>query len=130
VEGLSRALATLGIVAFMAAPPASAARSDWECSYQDYGSGSAHYVVHFEPRGNELIEPHWPAPIAYHILVDTHDMLIAARAYIIAPTFRGDARGAATLLIINKVTGHLRRSSSESGKENDQVSYGNCEKPG
>src|SRR5271154_6920343 len=102
---------------FLASP--AAARPGWDCTFEGAGNNPARYIAHLDIRGHELVEPHWPASIAYRILVDTRDMLIAARGYDIPPTFRRDARGAATVLMLNKRDGHLRRSTSELGEPDD-----------
>ena len=120
-----RRLVGLGILTLLASSTAAAARIGWDCSYEGYGSDPARYVARFERRGNELVEPHWPASIAYRILVDTRDIEIAVHAYEIPPTFRRSARGSATVLIFNKITGHMRRSTTASG-EDDQISEGSC----
>lgn len=115
------------IYLLVAASGTAAARQGWDCQYEGSGAGSARYMTHFDWRGRELIEPHWPAAIAYQILVDTRDILIAAHAYEVPPTFREDAEGAATVLVLNKVTGRLRRSSIKAEESGDEVSYGTCE---
>jgi hypothetical protein len=112
----------------LCAPTAAAARHGWDCTFEGAGSDPARYIAHLELRGHEIIEPHWPATIAYHVLVDTNDMLIAARAYDIPPTFRRDALGAATVLIINKRNGHMRRSTAEMGEADDRIETGYCER--
>jgi hypothetical protein len=105
----------------------AAASPDWDCTFEG-GSDAARTIAHLDIRGREVIEPHWPATVAYRILVDTRDMLIAARGYGIPPTFRGDARGSATVLILNKRDGHLRRSTSEMGEPYDRIETGSCER--
>ena len=114
----------LVFLAFLASP--AAARPGWDCTFE--GEGAARTIAHLQLRGHDLMEPHWPATIAYRILVDTRDMLIAARGYDIPPTFRRDARGSATVLILNKRDGHLRRSTSELGEPYDRIETGFCER--
>ena len=121
-----RVAGCLIFLAFLASP--AAARPGWDCTFEGGGSNPARYIAHLDIRGRELVEPHWPASVAYRILVDTRDMLIAARGYDIPPTFRRDARGAATVLILNKRDGHLRRSTSELGEPNDRIETGFCER--
>ncbi len=126
----SRFAGCLVFLLFLASP--AAARPGWDCTFTGAGEGGgnnpARYIAHLDIRGRELVEPHWPASIAYRILVDTRDMLIAARGYDIPPTFRRDARGAATVLILNKRDGHLRRSTSELGEPDDRIETGYCER--
>jgi len=110
----------------MAAP--AAARPGWDCTFEGEGNDPARTIAHLDVRGHNLVEPHWPASIAYRILVDTRDMLIAARGYDIPPTFRRDARGSATVIILNKRDGHLRRSTSELGEPYDRIESGFCER--
>ncbi len=112
-----------GILTLLAFP--ASARGGWDCTYHGYGDDPARYVARLERRGGELVEPHWPAAIAYRVLVDTGDVLIAVHAYAIPPSFRRDAGGSATVLIINKINGHLRRSTSASG-ETEQILEGSC----
>lgn len=111
---------------FLASPVA--ARPGWDCTFEGGGSNPARTIAQLDIRGRELIEPHWPASSAYRILVDTRDMLIAARGYDIPPTFRRDARGAAVVLILNKRDGHLRRSTSDLGEPYDRIEMGLCER--
>jgi hypothetical protein len=106
----------------------AAAREGWNCNYADQGADPARYVTRLEKHGHELIEPHWAAPIAYHILVDTRDMLVAVHAYAEPPSFRRDPRGIAVVLIINKYTGQMRRSSGGSGEADDHILTGSCER--
>jgi len=108
------------------APSVAMAGPGWDCTFEGAGSDPARYIAHLDLKGRQLIEPHWPATIAYHILVDTRDMLIAARAYEIAPTFREDARGAATVLMLNKRDGHLRRTTTSMGDPDDRIETGTC----
>ncbi|HTW36355.1 MAG TPA: hypothetical protein VMD53_17165 [Rhizomicrobium sp.] len=113
-------------LAFLASP--AAASPGWDCTFEGAGSDPARTIAHLDIRGHEIIEPHWPASIAYRVLVDTRDMLIAARGYDIPPTFRSDARGSATVLILNKRDGHLRRSTSALGEPYDRIETGFCER--
>ncbi len=121
-----RGAVSLLFLAFLASP--AAARPGWDCTFEGGGDSPARYIAHLDMRGRELVEPHWPASIAYRILVDTHDMLIAARAYDIPPTYRSDARGAGIVLILNKRDGHLRRSTSVMGEPYDRIETGFCER--
>jgi hypothetical protein len=100
----------------------------WDCTFEGAGSEPARTISHLDIRGHDLIEPHWPASTAYRILVDTRDMMIAARAYDIPPTFRSDARGAGIVLILNKRDGHMRRSTSVMGEPYDRIETGFCER--
>ena len=117
-------LLALGLLA----PSATMAGPGWDCTFEGVGDDPAHYISYLDLKGHALIEPHWPATIAYHILVDTRDMLIAARAYEIAPTFRSDARGAATVLMLNKRDGHLRRTTTSMGDPGDRIETGTCQR--
>ena len=108
------------------APAAAAARPGWDCTFES--EGTARTIVHLDVRGREILEPHWPATVAYRVLVDTRDMLIAARAYDIPPTFRSDARGAGIVLILNKRDGHIRRATSVMGEPYDRIETGSCER--
>jgi hypothetical protein len=116
------------LVLTLCAPSAAMAAHGWDCVFEGEGPDPSRSIAHLELRGHELIEPRWPATVAYHILVDTNDMLIAARAYDIPPTFRSDARGAATILIVNKRNGHLRRTTTEMGEAEDRIEQGTCER--
>jgi hypothetical protein len=120
-----RCLFGLGILALVALPSAAAARGGWDCNFEGNGSDPARYVTRFAERGNDLVETHWPVSIPYRILVDTRDIEIAVHAYDIPPTFRRDARGAATVLIFNKLTGRMRRSTVATD-EADQILEGSC----
>jgi hypothetical protein len=113
---------------FLAFASPAVARSGWDCSFEGGGSNPARYIAHLDIRGHDLIEPHWPASTAYRILVDTRDILIAARAYDIPPTFRNDARGAGIVLILNKRDGHMRRSTSTMGEPTDRIETGFCDR--
>jgi hypothetical protein len=117
------ACATLAVL-----PDEAFARQRWNCTYEGMGSDPAHYVTKIERRGNLLVEPHWPVPVTYRILADTHDMLIAARASTAPPSFRRDARGEATVLFINKQTGHMRRAAFATGETGGQTLIGVCER--
>jgi hypothetical protein len=110
------------------APAAASARPGWDCTFESAGDNPARTIAHLDIRGHELVEPHWPASVAYRILVDTRDMLIAARGYDIPATFRNDARGAGTILILNKRNGHLRRSTSALDEAYDRIETGFCER--
>jgi hypothetical protein len=122
----SRAAGCLLFLVFLASP--AVARPGWDCTFEGAGSEPARTISHLDIRGHDLIEPHWPASTAYRILVDTRDMLIAARAYDIPPTFRSDARGAGLVLILNKRDGHMRRSTSVMGEPYDRIETGFCER--
>lgn len=111
-------------LALLAATPA-VARTGWDCAFEGYGANPARYELHIERRGSELVEPHWPAALAYRVLVDSRDILVAAHAYAMPPSFRRDARGTAYVLIINKQDGHAQRSVVTSGAD-DEVMEGNC----
>ena len=121
-------LAGLVAITVLAAPVAALARPGWDCTFQGTGSDPARYIAHLEIHGRELVEPHWPATIAYRILVDSREFLIATRAYIVPPTFRRDARGVATVLMIDKLDGRLRRSTGDSGEAEDRIETGFCER--
>ncbi|HUO93003.1 MAG TPA: hypothetical protein VMU22_08780 [Rhizomicrobium sp.] len=121
-HGFAGILLALGLLT----PSAAAAGPGWDCTFEGAGGDAAHYIAHLDLRGRKLIEPHWPASIAYRILVDTRDMLIAARAYEIAPTFRSNASGAATVLMINKRDGRLRRATTSMGGPDDRIETGTC----
>jgi hypothetical protein len=116
----------LVFLAFLASP--ATASPGWDCTFEGGGSDPARYISHLDIRGRELVEPHWPATTAYRILIDTRDMLIAARGYDIPPTFRSDARGAGIVLILNKRDGHMRRSTSMMGEPYDRIETGSCER--
>jgi hypothetical protein len=117
-------------LAFLASP--AAARPGWDCTFTSAGEGDgsnpARTITHLDIKDRELVEPHWPASIAYRILVDTRDMLIAARGYEIAPTYRRDAEGAAAVLILNKRDGRMRRATSTMGEPYDRIETGFCER--
>ena len=117
---LSAASATL--------PGPAGARHVWNCTYEGSGTGPAHYVTRLERRGVFLVEPHWPSPVAYRILVDSRDILIAVRATTTPPSFRRDAGGAATVLFINKLTGRMRRAGLATGQPDEQSLIGICER--
>lgn len=106
---------------------AAAAREVWNCTYEGYGDDPARYVTHFEERGNEIVEAHWPNSLTYRIIVNTHDSLVAVHAYSIPPSFRRDARAGAMVLMIDKRSGRLHRSTTQSGDSTDQVLGGTCE---
>ncbi|HKD21984.1 MAG TPA: hypothetical protein VKB71_08205 [Rhizomicrobium sp.] len=119
----------LAACAALAVLPAPAlARQGWNCTYEGRGSDPAHYVTKIERRGDLLVEPHWPVPVTYRILADNHEMLIAARAATVPPSFRRDARGEATVLFINKQTGHMRRAAFATGEADGQTLVGVCER--
>jgi hypothetical protein len=121
--------AWLGVLlAFASLATPAAAREGWNCNYSGQGTDPARYVTRLERRGHELIEPHWTAPIAYRILVDTRDMLVAVHAYAEPPSFRRDPRGVAVVLIINKYTGQMRRSTAGTGELDDHILTGSCER--
>lgn len=122
----SRLAGCLLILAVFASP--AVARPGWDCTFEGDGNNPARTIAHLDIRGHDIVEPHWPATVAYRILVDTRDMLIAARGYDIPPTFRSDARGSATVLILSKRDGHLRRSTSELGEPYDRIETGSCER--
>ena len=123
-----RLLAGLLTIAVLAAPGAALARPGWDCTFQGTGSDPARYIAHREIHGRELVEPHWPATIAYRIMVDTREFLIATRAYVVPPTFRRDGRGVVTVLMIDKLNGRMRRSTGESGEGDDRIETGLCER--
>lgn len=124
-----RAISALPLICLLLAAPGMAlAGQGWDCQYTGSSADSARYMAHFDRRGNELIEPRWPASIPYRILVDTRDLLIAVHAYEVPPTFRQDAQGAAIVLVVNKATGRMRRSVIKGEEGAADVSYGTCEK--
>jgi hypothetical protein len=123
-----RRLAGLLAVATFAVPGVAIAHPGWDCSFEGSGSNPARYISHLEIHGRELVEPHWPAATAYRILVDDREFLIAARAYVVPPTFRGDARAMATVVTINKINGRLRRTTGESGGAADRIETGVCDR--
>ena len=119
----------LAVCAALSALPAQAlARQGWNCTYEGAGSDPARYVTKIERRGGLLVEPHWPVPVTYRILADSRDMLIAARASTVPPSFRRDARGEATVLFLNKQTGRLRRAAFATGEAGGQTLVGVCER--
>jgi len=119
----------LGLLAFaIAAVPVAASAGGWSCTYMGSGADAARYVTRLEQRGHELIEPHWEAPIAYRILVDTRDMMVAVHAYAVPPSFRRDPKGVAIVFIINKYTGRMRRSTGGSDDLADEILTGSCER--
>ncbi len=113
------------LVIFMNAAPPAAARGVWNCTYE--GGDSAHYVMRFEKRASDVVEPHWPHPVFYRILLDTREMLVAVHAYVAPPSFRRDARAGAAVVIIDKRRGRLHRSATAAGDSTDQVIEGRCE---
>jgi hypothetical protein len=121
-------LAGLVAVAVLSAPTAALARPGWDCTFQGTGSAPARYIAHLEIHGRELVEPHWPAATAYRIMVDTREFLIATRATVVPPAYRRDARGVATVLMIDKLNGRMRRSTGESGEGDDRIETGLCER--
>jgi hypothetical protein len=114
--------------ALLALPGQALARQGWNCTYEGMGSDPAHYVTKIERHGDLLVEPHWPVPVTYRILADTRDMLIAARASTMPPSFRRDARGEATVLFLNKQTGRMRRAAFATGEPGGQTLIGVCER--
>ena len=121
-----RRLTGLIAVAILAAPGVAMAHPGWDCAFEGSGSDPARYISHLEIHGRELVEPHWPAATAYRILVDDREFLIAARAYVVPPTFRRDSRAMATVVTINKINGRLRRTTGESGEAADRIETGVC----
>lgn len=103
---------------------AAAAREGWDCNYE--GADASHYVVRFERHGAALVERHWPEPLAYRILLDSRAVVIAAHAYVTRAGFRTDSHAGATVLIIDKRSGRMRRSSAETGEDADEIAYGSC----
>jgi hypothetical protein len=125
---LTPRLASIVAIAVLAAPVAALARPGWDCTFQGTGSAPARYIAHLEVRGRELVEPHWPAATDYRIMVDSREFLIATHAIVVPPAFRRDARGTATVLMIDKRNGRLRRSTGESGEGGDRIETGFCER--
>jgi hypothetical protein len=123
-----RALAGLLAVTVLAAPEAALARRGWDCTFQGTGADPARYIAHLEIHGRELVEPHWPSATTYRIMVDSREFLIATRAYAVPPGFRRDPRATATVLMIDKRNGRLRRSTGESGEGDDRIETGLCER--
>jgi hypothetical protein len=120
-------LVLAGIAALACSAQPASAREGWDCNYAGTGADAARYVTHFEKRGADLVEPHWPAPISYRILVNTHETLVAVHAYAEPSSFRRDTQAGAIVLMIDKRTGRLRRSSVTDGDDTDQVLAGRCE---
>lgn len=117
----------LGLLCLAGVAPAHAAgRGGWDCSYEGNGDDPARYVNRLEQRGDTLVEPHWPRSLTYRILIDTSDVLVAVHAYAEPPAFRRDALGGATVIVINKVSGRMRRSSGTSRDDADQILFGRC----
>jgi hypothetical protein len=113
----------------MTAMPASAwAREGWDCTYEGAGDAPARYVSHFARHGGELVEPHWPNALTYRILVETSSVLIAAHANAEPPSYRHDTRGFAAVLMIDKMTGRMRRSEGGSRDATDHIEFGTCER--
>jgi len=125
---LKRRLTGLLALVVLAAPGTALAHPGWDCTFQGRGADPARYIAHLEIRGRELVEPHWPTATDYRIMVDSRDFLIATRAIVVPPAFRRDARGTATVLMIDKRSGRMRRSTGESGDGDDRVETGFCER--
>jgi hypothetical protein len=102
----------------------AAAAHGWDCSFQASGDDPARYVTRFTQQGRELIDPHWPGRIAYRILLDNREFVIAAHAYAQAPAYRREAVAGAHVVIIDKLSGRIRRSTVEPGA--DEIREGLC----
>lgn len=121
---MARAIAA-ALLALLLCPSQGLARTGLDCVFEGYGADPARYDAHFERRGDEFIEPHWPASLAFRVLVDTREALIAVHAYATPPSFRRDAAGTAVILFVDKLNGRAQRSTVTSGREN-QVQEGTC----
>lgn len=119
---------SMGLLVLLAFSARAVAASGWDCTYEGGGSDPAHYVTHFQKRDGMLVEPHWPAAIAYRILVDTSDRLVAVHASSERTSFRRDAEGSVSVIMIDKHNGRMRRSSGDSGSDTDRVEFGTCER--
>jgi hypothetical protein len=117
-----KCLCVLILFAVIAGP---AQARGWDCRYEGGGSNGARYVTRFEWRGFELIEPHWPNSTAYRIVTDNRDMLIAVHADA-GSTYRHARHTSVTVVVLDKETGRMRRSTAESADDFDRVEFGKC----
>lgn len=114
-----------GIVSALALIASSAAaRERWDCTYED--AEAARYVAHFDVRAEELVEAHWGKPVVYRILKDTREALVAVHAFAEPSAFRRDTEAGADVLIIDKRTGRMKRSTVVPGDALDETRTGQC----
>jgi hypothetical protein len=117
-----KCLCALALFAVIAGP---AQARGWDCRYEGEGANGARYVTRFEWRGFELVEPHWPNSTTYRIVTDNRDMLIAVHADAGSP-YRRIRHASVTVVVLDKETGRMRRSTAENADDFDRVEFGRC----